>query len=64
MEVPGMETVKPDDSISSEAPADLNSSNQTNTRPASLESDEKMELEVLLEELAEIIESEDGLLIP
>ena len=64
MEVPGMETVKPEDNISSEAPADLNSSNQTNTRPASLKSDEKIELEVLLEELAEIIESEDGLLIP
>jgi hypothetical protein len=64
MEVPRMETVKPEDSISSEVPADPDSSNQSNTRPASLEADEKIELEVLLDELAEIIESEDGLLIP
>jgi hypothetical protein len=59
-----METVKPKDSPSSETLADRDSSNQTNRRPASLESEEKIELEVLLEELAEIIESEDGLLIP
>ena len=44
--------------------ADPDSFNQSNTRPASLESDEKIELEVLFEELAEIIESEAGLLIP
>ena len=35
-----------------------------NTKPISLESEEALELELLLEELAEIIESEDGVLIP
>jgi hypothetical protein len=59
-----METVKPEDRALSEAPADPDSSNQTKMPPASSESDEKIELEVLLEELAEIIESEADLLIP
>jgi len=33
-------------------------------KPVSLASAEQMELEMLLEELAEFIESEDGILIP
>jgi hypothetical protein len=35
-----------------------------NTKPVVLQSAEQMELEMLLEELAEFIESEDGILIP
>jgi hypothetical protein len=35
-----------------------------NTKRVVLQSAEQMELEVLLEELAEFIESEDGILIP
>jgi hypothetical protein len=35
-----------------------------NTKPVVLESPEQIELEVLLEELAEFIESEGGILIP
>ena len=35
-----------------------------NTKPVVLQSEEQMELELLLEELAEFIESEDGILIP
>jgi hypothetical protein len=35
-----------------------------NTKPVVLESAEQMELDGLLEELAEFIESEDGILIP
>lgn len=35
-----------------------------NSKPISLKSDEALEIELLLEELAEIIESEDGVLIP
>jgi di/tripeptidase len=35
-----------------------------NTKPIVLQSAEQMELETLLEELAEFIESEDGILIP
>jgi hypothetical protein len=35
-----------------------------NTKPVVLQSAEQMELELLLEELAEFIESEDGILIP
>jgi hypothetical protein len=38
-------------------------SEPTNTKPVS-ESVEQMELDLLLEELAEFIESEDGILIP
>jgi hypothetical protein len=34
------------------------------TKPVGLQSAEQMELELLLEELAEFIESEDGILIP
>jgi hypothetical protein len=34
------------------------------TKPVVLKSPEQMELELLLEELAEFIESEDGILIP
>jgi hypothetical protein len=35
-----------------------------NTKPVVLQSAEQMELEMLLEELADFIESEDGILIP
>lgn len=35
-----------------------------NTKPVVLQSAEQIELEMLLEELAEFIESEDGILIP
>jgi hypothetical protein len=35
-----------------------------NTKPVVLKSAEQMELELLLEELGEFIESEDGILIP
>jgi hypothetical protein len=35
-----------------------------NTKPAVLQSAEQVELKVLLEELAEFIDSEDGILIP
>jgi hypothetical protein len=35
-----------------------------NTEPVVLQSEEQMELEMLLEELADFIESEDGILIP
>ena len=35
-----------------------------NTKPIVLQSAEQMELEMLLGELAEFIESEDGILIP
>ena len=35
-----------------------------NTKPVVWQSAEQMELEMLLEELAEFIESEDGILIP
>jgi hypothetical protein len=38
-------------------------SEPTNTKPVS-ESEEQIELDLLLEELAELIESEDGILIP
>ena len=37
---------------------------QNTRKPVSLKSAERVELEVLLEELAEFIESEDGILIP
>lgn len=37
---------------------------KNNPKPAALQSAEEIDLEVLLEELAEFIESEDGILIP
>jgi hypothetical protein len=39
-------------------------SEQEKTKPVVLQSAEQMELDLLLEKLAEFIESEDGILIP
>jgi hypothetical protein len=58
-----METVKPEDGTSA-AGAELDLPDQTTMRPASLESDKEIELTIALEELAELIETEGGLLIP
>lgn len=54
---------KSQDSVASTAPADSGSPSQTNMTPV-LKSEEQIELDVLLEELAEYIESEGGVLIP
>ena len=54
---------KSQNSVPSTAPADSGSPSQTNITPV-LKSEEQIELDVLLEELAEYIESEGGVLIP
>jgi hypothetical protein len=48
----------------SAAGAELVLPDQTTMRPVSLESDKEIELTIALEELAELIETESGLLIP
>ena len=58
-----MEMSKPGNSILSEADSE-GELNQSRKKPLPLEVAQEVELEILLEELAEIIESEDGILIP
>jgi len=55
---------KSQDCLPFAAKADRHSSEPRNGKPVSLKSVEQIETEMLLEELAELIESEDGILIP
>jgi hypothetical protein len=55
---------KSQDLTFSEANVDGTCFNGKNTKPVSVTSAEQIELATLLEELADIIEAEDGVLIP
>jgi hypothetical protein len=59
-----MGMAKPQDYVPGVDCCDPGFSQPENTEPVVLQSAEQMELEMLLEELAEFIESEDGILIP
>jgi hypothetical protein len=64
MEVPRNGTSQAGGLCTSAAGAELDLPDQTTMRPVSLESDKQIELTIALEELAELIETEGGLLIP
>ena len=55
---------KPQGCVSFAAKAEPYLSEPRNRKPVSSKSVEQIETEMLLEELAELIESEDGILIP
>jgi hypothetical protein len=59
-----MGMAKSQDDVPNEDYCKPNFSEPEKTKPVVLKSPEQMELELLLEELAEFIESEDGILIP